>query len=404
MFQRYLKKFFAFVVFAFLFPTPIFALTFPDFYSDHVIVYDMTDDEVLYAKNSEEQSDIASLTKILTTITAIESIENLDEQVTYTSNIRSMVRWDASVAGLQVGEKYSYRDLLYASILPSGADATITLAVSSFGSVDHFVQKMNELATSIGMTHSHFVNVTGLDEEGHYSTAEDVLILLKYALRNDLFREIFMTKSYTLGTGKVVNSTLGLYNKKNMYDTSRILGSKTGFTLGAGLCISVYFESNAHDMILITMGAEKNDDSYHLSDAIRIIDFIDQNYHDQTLVTSGDPVWMIDVEHSEIDHYELKSSQTIQKYLPDDYDESLFHVLYDGVEKISFWTKENEFLGTVSYYYDDELLKMEDFFLVGTISPSISKLLIAYRYWIICGFLLLFGFICILVWKRKESK
>ena len=94
-------------------PVSVWALEYPTMHYDKAILYDLTDDKVLYELKDKEKAHVASLTKILTTITAIESIDNLDDMITYTENMKSLVRWDASVAGLSVGDKISYRDLLY---------------------------------------------------------------------------------------------------------------------------------------------------------------------------------------------------------------------------------------------------------------------------------------------------
>lgn len=232
-----------------LVPFGVTALTYPELHYEKAIIYDMTDDEILFSKKSDEKSSIASLTKIMTTITAIENITDYNKYVTYTEEMSSQVRWDASVAGLKVGNQVTYNDLLYASILPSGADATTALAISTSGSINNFVKKMNDTAAKIGMTNSHFINVTGLDEKGHYSTVEDILKLLKYSLQNEKFKSIYTTKSYTLSNGLFVRSTIYAYNG----NTKRILGSKTGFTLDAGRCISTYFQSSDHEMLLITL-------------------------------------------------------------------------------------------------------------------------------------------------------
>ena len=178
------------IIILLIIPLNVFALTYPELNSKKGIVYDLTDNKILYEKDSESISSIASLTKIMTTIVAIENINNYDQVVTFTNEMKQLVRWDASVAGLKVGDKVTYKDLLYASILPSGADATIALALSTSGSIKNFTDKMNAKAKELGLNNTSFVNVTGLDEENHYSTAKDVLDLLKYALNNKLFKEI----------------------------------------------------------------------------------------------------------------------------------------------------------------------------------------------------------------------
>ena len=178
-------------------PFNIFALTYPDLNSKKVLIYDKTDDLILYEKNADEKSYIASITKIATSMAAIEEIKDLDEEITITKEMMNTVSSVASVAGLKVGDKVTYRDLLYASLVPSGADATNSLALRLFGSFDNYVKKMNELAKKIGLTNTHFANVTGLDNDDNYSNAKDVLKLLLYALSNKTFKDIYTTKEYS---------------------------------------------------------------------------------------------------------------------------------------------------------------------------------------------------------------
>lgn len=262
-----------------LIPINVLALEMPEITSDKAIVYDKTRGKVILEKNSEEITSIASLTKILTVITAIENIDDLEEIITITSPMLNGIYWNASVAGLKVGDKVTYRDLLYAAMLPSGADATKVLAISIAGNVNAYVEKMNELAAKIGMDNSHFVNVTGLDTKNHYSTVEDVLTLLNYALDNETFKEVYTTREYTLTNGLVVESTLQLYLEKKDYDISKILGSKTGYTDNAGTCLSSLFEVQGHDMLVITVGAPFDKiEQYNLVDNLSIIDYMEENY------------------------------------------------------------------------------------------------------------------------------
>lgn len=381
-----------------LIPFNVFALTYPNLHYDKALIYDMTDDNILYSKDSDKESSIASLTKIMTTITALENIEDLNRYVTYTEEMASLVRWDASVAGLKVGNQVTYKDLLYASILPSGADATTALAISTSGSINNFVKKMNNMAEKIGMSNSHFVNVTGLDAEGHYSTAEDILKLLKYSLQNEQFKEIYTTKTYTLSNNLFVRSTLFSYNG----NTNRILGSKTGFTLDAGRCISAYFKSNDHEMILITLGASSDYKTAHITDALELIDFIDDNYHNQNLIEENQVIKTIPVKNSKIDSYEIKSHDNITKYLPDDYDKSLIKIDYNGLEELSFTNKENTKIGEVSYYYDGSLLTKKDIYLETQIKLDIIKLLISYKYIVLIIIAILLFIITTIIRKKKR--
>lgn len=381
-----------------LVPFGVTALTYPELHYEKAIIYDMTDDEILFSKKSDEKSSIASLTKIMTTITAIENITDYNKYVTYTEEMSSQVRWDASVAGLKVGNQVTYNDLLYASILPSGADATTALAISTSGSINNFVKKMNDTAAKIGMTNSHFINVTGLDEKGHYSTVEDILKLLKYSLQNEKFKSIYTTKSYTLSNGLFVRSTIYAYNG----NTKRILGSKTGFTLDAGRCISTYFQSSDHEMLLITLGAPPDYKTIHITDALELINFIDNNYHYQNIIEENQVIKTLPVKNSKIDSYEILEHKNITKYLPDDYDKNLIKVEYNGLEELSFTNKENSKIGEVSYYYNDILLDKKDIYLEQEIKLDIIKSLISYKYLVLI-ILTIILFIIISIFRTKKK-
>ena len=261
-------------------PLKVCALDYcPNLNSESAVVYDMTNDKVLCDVNGEEKRSVASLTKIMTAIVAIENIDNLDEHITITDDMLADIYWNASVSGLKVGDEVTYRDLLYATILPSGADAAHSLAISISGNIENFVNLMNDLAKKIGMNDTHFINVTGLDVDGQYSTASDIMLLLNYSLKNDTFKEIYTTKEHILSNGLKVSSTVMYYGNKMNVDTSRILGSKTGNTDEAGLCFSAYFEFEDNDIALVTLGAQSIDGKfYNVLDALNIIDYVDNNY------------------------------------------------------------------------------------------------------------------------------
>lgn len=384
-----------------LFPIYTNALTYPNLHYKSALIYDMTDNKLLYELNTKEQRSIASLTKIVTTITALESIDDLTDEVTITKSMLSKVRWDASIAGLKAGETYTYEDLLYASILPSGADATISLAISTSGSIDNFVKKMNELTDRIGMTNSNFVNVHGLDEKGHYSTAEDIHKLLMYCLKNPKFKEIYTTKEYQLSTGKIVKSTVKTTGNRIGKDTSRILGSKTGFTLGAGLCMSAIINSDNHEILIITLGATPNTgNTYHVLDTLELINFIDDSYNIETISKKDTKLISIPVSLSKIDTYDIKTTKDITKFLEKDYDKSLIKVEYKGKEKLSYKDKLNTKIGTITYTYNQEIISTEEVILNIEIKPDYIKILLKYKYYIL-GFILI---IIILIPKKKKRR
>lgn len=387
-----------------LIPTYISALAYPNLHYDSAIIYDITDEKILYELNPTEQKSIASLTKIVTTITALESIEDLQSEVTITNEMLQLVRWDASIAGLKAGETYTYEDLLYSSILPSGADATISLAISTSGSVDKFIEEMNQLTDNIGMNNSNFVNVHGLDQQGHYSTAEDIKKLLLYCLKNPKFREIYTTKEYTLSTGKVVKSTVKKSGDKLGKDTSRILGSKTGFTLGAGLCMSAIINSDNHEILIITLGAPPNTgNTYHLLDTLELISFIDKSYNIETISKKDTLLLSIPVSLSKTESYNIKTSNDITKFLPADYNKTLIKVAYAGKESLSYKDKINTKIGTITYSYNEEIISTEDVILTKELKPDYLKIVLEYKFIIITAIIIIIA-ICILKPKKKRKK
>lgn len=387
-----------------LLPINVFSLDYPSINSKIVEVYDINDDKVLYEVDSNKQTSIASLTKIATTITAIENIKNLDEQVTITSNILSTVSSDASKAGLKVGDKVTYRDLLYASMLPSGADATNSIAILSSGSIDNFVAKMNELAKKLKLENTHFVNVTGLDKDGHYSSADDVRKLLNYALKNELFREIYTTKEYTLSNGLKVKSTVNdKYGKNN--DVSKIIGSKTGFTGNAGYCLSSLSNINGHEMLIIVLNASHiGNNYYNIVDTVDLINFMNESYKDETLVKKGQLIKKIPVTLSKIDNYKILSTKNVKKYLPKDYDIKNLKIEYKGLNTLSFSNKKGEKIGSIKYYYEGKLIDKEDVILNKEIKMDIIKVLKKYYYIIIGVILIIAGLITYKIKTKKKKK
>jgi D-alanyl-D-alanine carboxypeptidase (penicillin-binding protein 5/6) len=385
-----------------LIPFYVSALTYPKLDSKNVEIYDLSDNKVLYEIDSKSQVSIASLTKIATTITAIENIDDLDKKVTITKTILNTISNEASVAGLKAGDVVTYRDLLYASMVPSGADATNALAILTSGSIDKFVIKMNDLVKRIGLTNTHFVNVTGLDTPNHYSTVDEVRILLTYALKNELFKDIYTTKEYTLSNGLKVKSTIYLYTKGTKLDISPIIGSKTGHTKKAGYVLSSLSDINGHNMIIVTLKATQKGIYYNnIVDNLNLIEFLKNNYQDELLVKKDQVIKTIPVNLSKIDNYEIKASKDIKKFLPSDYDKNKLRIEYNGLEEISFISKKDEKIGTINYYFEDELIGNEDVILNTVIKISIIKVLI--HYWYVVLIMIIVVIIILLLPKKKKK-
>ena len=402
-----MKKIFlkTFLILFLFIPFLVSAIENPSLHSKYYGVYDLTDDKMLFSLNSDVKTEIASLTKIMTVLVAIENVSDLDESVTITSKILNTVSWDASVAGLEVGDVVTYRDLLYAAMLPSGADATNALAISIAGSIDGYVELMNAKAKSLGLNSTHYENVTGLDEDNHYSSVDDVTELLKYSLNNEIFKEIYTTRNYTLTNGLKVSASINFYNKVMGLDTSLILGSKTGFTDDAGYCISIYFKSDDHDLIAVTLNATRvNDNYYNVKDAVDIVDFVNDNFGYQTVLNKNEPVTSIPVYYSNIDEYDVVTKDAIKVFLPDDYDEEMVFFKYNGLNELSYKNSVDEKLGTVDVYYDDVLLTTVDVLLLSEINANYFKIIWAYKWYIILAIVVLYIIFSINKKSKKRKK
>lgn len=352
-------------------PLSIQALEINGLHSKNVIIYNLDEDKVIYEKNSEEITSIASLTKIMTTIVSIEKIENLDEKVTITEKMLANVPWDASVAGLQVGDTLTYKDLLYASMLPSGADATDSLAVSLFGSIDEMVNRMNSKANELGLENTSFVNTTGYDANGHHSTAKDILTLLKYALENETFKEIYTTKTYTTSNNLKLNSTVVDFNKKYNYDLSYIQGSKTGYTDEAGQCLAALSKIDDTNIITITINAPYvSGSARHLIDITKLHDTLEENYEKRIFVEEGETIKELPTKYAKEETVPINSLITISRYIEKPYDESKLEIKYKGEEEITSTIKKGTEVGTIQVFYDGELL--EEMKAITTIELNFS--------------------------------
>lgn len=331
-----------------------------DITADNVILYNLNDNKILYELESEEKVNIASLTKIMTAIVAIENIKDLDEMVVITEDVFDGIE-DYSKMGLQVGDKISYRDLLYGIMLPSGADAVNAVSINLSGSVDNFVKLMNDKVKEIGLKNTKFDNPIGMDSENNYSTAKDVSEILLYGMKNDLFKEIFYTKKYTINNlNLTIKSTLLGHTNYLGVDDYNIKGAKSGFTDGAGLCLASIANYDDVEYLLVVMGADIDNKANAVKDTLEIYNYYNDNYSYQQVVSLDQVVKTLDVKYGYDKKYEVKSGQEIFLYLSNSVRKNRIKYVYDGVEELNYFIKKGDKLGTVRVLYDgDELVKYD---------------------------------------------
>jgi len=249
-----------------------------NFTSTSAILVEKETGNVLYFKNPDKKIYPASITKVMTVLVALENLNSLNEQVKLsTVNFDELELYEASVAGYSYSDVASAKDLLYATMLPSGADAAIAISNHIAGSEEGMVSLMNEKLVELGITDTHFTNVTGLHYYDHYSTVSDLAKILIYALKNENFREIFTTEKYTTSptvlnkNGLELNSTV-LSRIDDSYSWGMILGGKTGFTNQAGLCLASLASDKTKEYVAITVGSTgtPRENPNHIKDTINL--------------------------------------------------------------------------------------------------------------------------------------
>lgn len=234
-----------------------------DIVSSCMILVDTDTNNIVAQKDAMKRINPASMTKILTLLVAAEHIDNLDDTFTITPDITDYGYInDCSNAGFEMNETVTVRDLLYGTILPSGADASVGLAVYVAGSQEKFVDLMNEKLKELGLSETaHFTNCVGVYDENHYCTAYDMAIILKAAVDNELCREVLSARTYTTSFSEQHPEGLTISNwflrRIEDKDTGgEVICAKTGYVLQSGNCAASYgIENSGKGYICVTAAA-----------------------------------------------------------------------------------------------------------------------------------------------------
>lgn len=383
-----MKKAVFFLFSLFFFCYSVYANDF-DITGEYVTLYNMNEDTLLYSKNDTKKTSIASLTKMMTTLVAIEEIDNLDKIVTIKErDFEGTVGY--SKAGFKVGDKVTYLDLLYGIILPSGADAVNAVVNNTLG-YDKFIKKMNETAKKIGMNDTSYANPVGKDDENNYSTSNDLAKLLKYALKNKTFKTIFTTKNYKTSNGINLESTVNRY--ENILNTNEIKGAKSGFTKDAGRCLASITTLNNVDYLLVVINSSTTNPYNAIKDTITIYDYYNNNYGYKNIINDDTFIKEIPVDFSKEKTYKITGSEDIEKYLKNNTEVTYKYV---GSDKVTFNTKKGSKLGVVKIYDGDVLLATSNVYLENNIEyyPIITYIMIG----------IAVVFVLLIVKKKKKKK
>lgn len=256
----------------------------PELSAASAILMDAESGRVLFEQNANEERAIASITKLMTALVAAESGHDAAEEVTIRPEWTGV---EGSSIYLRAGETVTLETLLYGLLLNSGNDAAVAVAAHCAGSVEDFVEQMNQCAVRLGMEHTHFSNPNGLSEDGHYSTAYDMALLARACSKNEVVAGIAATKSITLGTRTFTN------HNKLLWRYEGCTGMKTGYTEAAGRTLVSSAERNGQTLIVVTLNAP-NDWSDHAS----LFDYGFETFPRQVLCTANKVFRQVPVQGS----------------------------------------------------------------------------------------------------------
>ena len=247
--------------------------------AESAIIMEASTGTILYEKNINDPHYPASITKIMTTLLAIEN-SSLDEIVTFSTEAVFGIERNSSHIGIDVGEQLTMEQCLYGIMLASANEVSYAVAEHVAGDLDTFVQMMNDRAAELGCLNTNFVNANGLPDENHYTTVYDMALITKAALKNDIFRKISSTKTYSIPPTNIQSETRYFENHHRMVRNTKYyydgcFGGKTGYTIAAKNTLVTFANKNNMDLICVTM---KTDGTQVYIDTAALLDYGFNNF------------------------------------------------------------------------------------------------------------------------------
>ncbi len=338
--------------------------------SKEIFLVNLNEDKVLLEENADTKTYIASLTKMMTAIVALENVSDLNSKVKITNADLKGLPYDTSLSGLSINTNYTYLDLLYGLLLPSGADCANAIARNVGKNVDNFIKMMNDKAKELDMTNTHFSNTHGLDDAKNYSTARDMAKLFSYSLKNPTFMKIVTTMNY-----KKMDHTIYYYTTKYDLSLPYLKGGKTGNDTKAGFCLASIAEADGVKYLLVTLNAPYSSVTpNHFVDAKTIYEYYINNYGYHNILKKNDVLKSLKTEYLKEDSIEIKADKDYMYYLENNYQDTL-NISYDGVEVVTSDYKKGDYLGTVVIKNNDEVIDEIKLFLDNDVHFSLLKYL-----------------------------
>lgn len=328
------------------------------------ILIDYDSGAILYEKNMNEKLYPASTTKIMTAILAIEH-GRMDDIVTVDPEVISLTY--GSHIALDYDEQMSFEDLLNAMMIASANDAALALGKHVAGSIDGFIEMMNEKARELGALNTNFVNPNGLHDDNHYTTAYDLSLIAKYAMSNEVFREFSSKSSYTIkptnkkDEPRYLYSTNGFFYGNNSiivngqkipikYDG--VICGKTGYTSKAGNCLVTLAEKNGERLISVVL---KSNGTEVYADTLKLLNYGFDNFDKVVVGHANEFIDNIEIENGTLPYASIVIDKDFNYTLKRD-DLDRIHREINIEENIKAPLSKGDVVGNVKYYLDDTLI------------------------------------------------
>ena len=391
--KRFLSVFLLFVLLVSLTATPFAAAEEPtlpedpDIQAKAALLVDANTGAIVYAKNEHQELYPASLTKIMTALLVVEAIDkgqlSLDQEVTAPSTIESLDT-DGSTANIKPGEIMTVEQLLYCMLVVSANEACVILAETVSGSVDAFVDQMNEKAQALGCENTHFVNPTGLHDSQHYTSAWDLYLITKEALTHKDFVRISDTGDITLPAtnlheARALHSTNYLISvwRSRGYINKNAHGIKTGSTSEAGHCLVSSAAKGSLSFISVVLGCDR----LTLEDGeIRTMSFYEtnrlfqwgfDNFSYKTILTADEYPKEVAVSLSKIDHVTVHPARDVEILMPNDLEpEDLERTITLNSDPVEAPITTGDKLGTIQLSYQGTVYATEDLLALNDVEAS----------------------------------
>ena len=373
--------------------------------SNAALLVDTKTGKILYSKNAFTPLYPASTTKIMTAILTMENCQ-LSEVATVSHNAVYSIPYGYTHANLVEGEQLTVEQLLHVLLIPSANDAAVVLAEHIAGSVENFSTMMNNKAKELGCLNTNFVNPNGIHNDNHYSTAYDLSLIGRYAMKFDDIMQIVKVPQYTLPKtnkynkeDRIFNTTNGLVNKNDSDYYEYATGLKTGYTDKAGSCIVATAKKDNVELMAVILGSESVDDRH--DDCVNLFNYGFNNYSYKNIVTAGKVIDTININGAtkETQILNVITKNNINVLIKNSVDLNRIEKNVDIKDNLTAPISKDAVLGSITYTINGEKYSTELIAESSVIKSDIE--IILFRVLLI---LLIFILFIIIIGKLNKPK